>query len=88
MLAFSLAAAQVHELSANPHVEVCWYFPSSREQYRLSGTATIVQLDHSDEQLLQSRQQAWAAMSDAGTRRNEAEECACLHLCHHIMWMC
>jgi hypothetical protein len=57
---------QVAELADNARVEVCWYFPTSREQYRLSGTAQIVALDHGDQQLLQARQQAWAAMSDAG----------------------
>jgi hypothetical protein len=56
----------VSELAANPHVEVCWYFPTSREQFRLSGTAHIVALDHPDQQLLAARQQAWAAMSDSG----------------------
>lgn len=57
---------QVSELAANPYVEVCWYFPNSREQFRLSGTAHIVAVDHPEPQLLQARQQAWAAMSDAG----------------------
>jgi hypothetical protein len=57
---------QVVELAGNARVEVCWYFPTSREQYRLSGTAQIVAVDHGDQQLLQARQQAWAKMSDAG----------------------
>lgn len=57
---------QVVDLAANPQVEVCWYFPTSREQYRLSGTAHIIDAGHADQQLLQARQQAWAAMSDAG----------------------
>lgn len=57
---------KVSELADNPHVEVCWYFPTSREQFRLSGTAHIVALDHPHQQLLAARQQAWAAMSDAG----------------------
>jgi hypothetical protein len=61
-----LTIAQVAELAANPHVEVCWYFPSSREQYRLSGSMAIITQDDSNQQLLQARQEAWARMSDAG----------------------
>jgi hypothetical protein len=57
---------QVAELAGNPQVEMCWYFPTSREQYRLSGTAHIIDVGHADQQLLQARQQAWSAMSDAG----------------------
>jgi hypothetical protein len=56
----------VSELAANPLVEVCWYFPDSREQFRLSGTAHIVASDHPDQQLQQARKQAWSAMSEAG----------------------
>jgi hypothetical protein len=59
---------QVAELASNHHVEVCWYFPSSREQYRLSGSMAIVAADDSNQQLLQARQEAWAHMSDAGGR--------------------
>ncbi|WIA08454.1 hypothetical protein OEZ86_011056 [Tetradesmus obliquus] len=59
-------SCKVSELAANPHVEVCWYFPSSREQYRLSGSMAIVSKDDSNQQLLQARQEAWARMSDAG----------------------
>lgn len=65
---------QVSELAANPHVEVCWYFPTSREQFRLSGTAHIVALDHPDQQLLAARQQTWAAMSDAGVSVHCAQQ--------------
>jgi hypothetical protein len=32
----------VTELAANPHGEVCWYFPSTREQYRISGQLQVV----------------------------------------------
>lgn len=63
-------SAKVSELAANPNVELCWYFPSSREQYRLSGTLDIVSEDHADKQLQQARQEAWARMSDGGMHRS------------------
>eukprot|EP00882_Tetradesmus_deserticola_P027971 GHRQ01031123.1.p1 GENE.GHRQ01031123.1~~GHRQ01031123.1.p1 ORF type:complete len:181 (+),score=67.50 GHRQ01031123.1:539-1081(+) len=59
-------SGKVSELAANPHVEVCWYFPDSREQYRLSGSMAIISQDSSNQQLLKARQEAWARMSDAG----------------------
>ncbi|KAF6237644.1 hypothetical protein COO60DRAFT_705986 [Scenedesmus sp. NREL 46B-D3] len=59
-------SGKVSELASNPHVEVCWYFPSSREQYRLSGTMAVISQDDSNQQLLQARQEAWARLSGAG----------------------
>ena len=32
-------------------LQVCWYFPDSREQYRISGLLTIVDAHHVDERL-------------------------------------
>jgi len=63
-----IACLQVAELSNNGYVEICWYFPTSREQYRLAGTVEIVTENHTDEQLLEARQQAWARMSDSGEK--------------------
>lgn len=64
--------SQISELAANPYVEVCWYFPSSREQYRLSGVVDIITASSTDEQLLQARQAAWARMSDTGVTQGPA----------------
>lgn len=30
------------EVAANPAAEVCWYFPTTREQYRISGELQVV----------------------------------------------
>jgi pyridoxamine 5'-phosphate oxidase len=45
--------------------EVCWYFPNTREQFRLLGTLTLVAADSADETLRQARQQLWQNLSDA-----------------------
>jgi hypothetical protein len=65
----------VVELSTNAYVEICWYFPSSREQYRLAGTVEIVTESHTDEQLLEARQQAWTKMSTAGEAPHQLIRC-------------
>ena len=48
---FQSCDAQVAEIAANPWAEVAWYFPTSREQYRISGTLQVVEEGHSDASL-------------------------------------
>lgn len=45
--------------------EACWYFPQTREQFRLNGCLTLVKANNSDAILQQARQTAWQEMSDA-----------------------
>lgn len=45
--------------------EVCWYFPKSREQFRLMGRLTLVGEDHNNEELMNARQHQWQDLSDA-----------------------
>jgi len=49
-----------------PQGEICWYFPKTREQFRLSGMLTLVAADDSDPALQQARTAAWQAMSSPG----------------------
>jgi pyridoxamine 5'-phosphate oxidase len=51
---------------ASPWAEVCWYFPTTREQFRLSGTLRLVTAACTDTSDCKARQQAWQQMSDAG----------------------
>ncbi|WP_347277920.1 Npun_F5749 family FMN-dependent PPOX-type flavoprotein [Leptolyngbya sp. FACHB-711] len=55
-------AAQIEQ---NPWGELCWYFPKTREQFRLLGTLTIVRADFGDRTLVQARQTQWQDLSDA-----------------------
>ena len=50
---------------ASDWAEVCWYFPKTREQFRLSGTLTLVTADTITSHH-KARQEAWQQMSDAG----------------------
>ena len=55
---------KIGELRANPSVELCWYFPQTREQYRIAGTMRVVKVDDEDEAMLRARGEAWKRMSD------------------------
>jgi hypothetical protein len=58
----------VTEVQHNPHAEICWYFPTTREQYRISGTVSIIgPEEHHAKQLLEAREHTWSNMSNAGT---------------------
>ena len=55
---------KINELRANPWVELCWYFPQTREQYRIAGTMRVVKVDEADNAMLAARETAWKRMSD------------------------
>ena len=41
----------MEDIKKQPWNEICWYFPHSREQFRLGGELLLVGEDHPDEQL-------------------------------------
>jgi PPOX class probable FMN-dependent enzyme len=45
--------------------EACWYFPTTREQFRLFGELTLVRENCPDETLLKARARSWQELSDA-----------------------
>lgn len=58
------------ELAANPWGEIAWYFPDSREQYRLLGRVSVVSKDSpADEKLQRARAAAWNNMSVPGRQQ-------------------
>lgn len=50
----------------SPHAEACWYFPKTREQFRLHGTLTLVTQESDNASYSKVRQEAWQQMSDSG----------------------
>lgn len=58
-------SAKVRELEAAPWAEACWYFPMTREQFRLGGRARVVREDVGDEAAQQARRDAWRELADA-----------------------
>eukprot|EP01026_Neomeris_dumetosa_P080893 TRINITY_DN90151_c0_g1_i1.p3 TRINITY_DN90151_c0_g1~~TRINITY_DN90151_c0_g1_i1.p3 ORF type:complete len:192 (-),score=26.57 TRINITY_DN90151_c0_g1_i1:130-705(-) len=55
---------KVQEIALNPSGEICWYFPNSREQYRISGNLKVVDKMHEDQELVKARQVVWSGLSD------------------------
>jgi pyridoxamine 5'-phosphate oxidase len=53
------------QIAHNPWAEVCWYFPNTREQFRLTGTLQLIRATESDEGLQKARHSAWQALSDS-----------------------
>ncbi|MEE3718279.1 Npun_F5749 family FMN-dependent PPOX-type flavoprotein [Tumidithrix elongata RA019] len=56
---------KIQQIALNPLAEACWYFPKTREQFRLRGKLRAI--DHASKSDLQTaRQIAWQELSDAG----------------------
>ncbi|MFE1747855.1 Npun_F5749 family FMN-dependent PPOX-type flavoprotein [Coleofasciculus sp. H7-2] len=53
------------QIEHQPWAEACWYFTTTREQFRLAGTLTLVGANHPDSALQQARQASWQDLSDA-----------------------
>lgn len=56
---------KIAQVSNQPWAEACWYFPQTREQFRINGSLTLVQADHPDSALKQARRISWQELSDA-----------------------
>lgn len=56
---------KISQIPTQPWGEVCWYFPKTREQFRLLGCLTLVDAEFADSTLLQARTQQWQDLSDA-----------------------
>jgi pyridoxamine 5'-phosphate oxidase len=53
------------QIEHEPWAEVCWYFPTTREQFRIAGSLNLVGPDHKDLALQQARSSTWQKLSDA-----------------------
>lgn len=60
---------KIEQILTYPYAEVAWYFPESREQYRISAEIEIIGPGHLDADLQTARHQAWKNMSDAGRQQ-------------------
>lgn len=60
-----IRSQKVDQIATGRWGEACWYFPKTREQFRLAGLLTVVQPTHPDAELQQARQIAWQELSDA-----------------------
>ncbi|MCC5637570.1 pyridoxamine 5'-phosphate oxidase family protein [Nostoc sp. CHAB 5844] len=54
---------KIDQIKTQPWAEACWYFPNTREQFRISGRLTLV--DSKDSVLQSARLTTWQQLSDA-----------------------
>jgi pyridoxamine 5'-phosphate oxidase len=52
-----IRSAKPEQIAHQSWGEVCWYFPKSREQFRLLGRLVLIDEDYPDATLQQARQQ-------------------------------
>lgn len=57
---------KIGQLNVQPWGEICWYFPKTREQFRILGKLIVVSAEHEDEELLKARKMLWHDLSDGG----------------------
>jgi PPOX class probable FMN-dependent enzyme len=58
-------SAKADQIQQEPWAEVCWYFPNTREQFRITGCLTLVGNDDSHQDLKLARISIWQELSDA-----------------------
>ncbi len=63
--ATDLRSAKVEHLGRRSQGEVCWYFPKTREQFRLGGSLFLVDEDCDEPDLQAERRSLWDRLSDA-----------------------
>lgn len=56
---------KVEQIDQHPWGEVCWYFPNTREQFRLFGSLTLVGAESEELSLSQARTATWQQLSEA-----------------------
>ncbi|WP_339458438.1 Npun_F5749 family FMN-dependent PPOX-type flavoprotein [Nodularia spumigena] len=56
---------KVDQIQQQPWAEICWYFPNTREQFRLSGCLTLIRDDNSHPIFQPARIKIWQELSDA-----------------------
>lgn len=53
------------QIEHHPWGEVCWYFPHTREQFRITGSLILVTEAYPDPGMQSARQRSWQSLSDA-----------------------
>jgi PPOX class probable FMN-dependent enzyme len=56
---------KIEQIVQQPWGELCWYFPKTREQFRLFGELAIVKGNEIDSELAAARTAQWQDLSDA-----------------------
>ncbi len=62
-------SAKISHLQTNPYGEICWYFPKTREQFRIFGTMELITADTADPTSQNLRGTVWQAISDSARQQ-------------------
>lgn len=60
---------KVDQIETCPWAEVCWYFTTTREQFRILGRLTLVDLNTAQPNLAEAREVLWQGLSDGARRQ-------------------
>ena len=58
-------SGKAREIAADGRCEACWYFPMTREQFRLGGRVRVLGLDDDDVEAARACREVWRGLSDA-----------------------
>lgn len=71
-------SAKVQDIKANPYGEVCWYFPKTREQFRIAGGLRLIDTADPDRtalwQAISAKARAQFFWAEPGAPRQAATE--------------
>jgi pyridoxamine 5'-phosphate oxidase len=56
---------KIAQIEQNGGAEICWYFPKTREQFRLAGLLHIIDAQHPNERWQRAFQATWQKLSEA-----------------------
>jgi pyridoxamine 5'-phosphate oxidase len=56
---------KIEQIEQNAKAEICWYFPKTREQFRLAGMLYIVDAEHLNENWQRAYHEIWKKLSEA-----------------------
>jgi len=59
-----IRSQKAEEINLYPWGEICWYFPKTREQFRIAGKLVLVAAEDTDSALCLSRRTAWQELSE------------------------
>jgi len=60
-----IRSQKAEEINLYPWGEICWYFPKTREQFRIAGKLVLVVAEYPDAELCIARRTAWQELSEA-----------------------
>ncbi|MCS6781609.1 MAG: pyridoxamine 5'-phosphate oxidase family protein [Gloeomargarita sp. SKYBB_i_bin120] len=60
---------KVQQIDHQPWGELCWYFPQTREQFRLAGVLELVDSHHRDPLAQAERRERWQTLSTASRQQ-------------------